>query len=597
MVEVRGGVAWRYLLVEQTDVLERCPLEVGSLVGCGYLIGFHDVPTQVDTGGCKVLSERIGRLEVDGPEHLFLQCLGHRLSGDGMLGVVVEDLGYGGERLVKLRGHLYEVACHVGSAEHVVLAVGEHAVEGMTKLVEHRRHLVPGEQRGLSLGSLGAVAYIIYNRQLAAIVALLGKLAHPGSAALRRTAVEVAVEEGQRLAILVDDLEHLHVGMIHGDVFPLFEREAVDAVGCIEHTVLLHAVGVEVGLHLVFRDVEQLLLHLGRIVEPVVGLQLEVAAHRAAGILLDGLRLGIGFRPVGLYQLAEEGIDVVARLGHRAFERVGGIVLIAHQGGLLGSELSYLYHHGEGVVAVGAVGTMDGSLVDAAAKVAVVKAGHDGLLRGVDDDDGVGSLSSPTLCVLLALCDVGLRESGQLLLRVDPHDSVVGGGRQQVAPLLLQVGDAHVDVFHAAHLLFREQGSGTHEALVDFFRQLAVFPFQRAQLVVVDILHAREQFFIKHQLVLQGCQQGHSLLLCFGYLGGLVGTRQGEEDVRDPSEQGSALVVGQDGVLERRPLLVVDDVGHLRALQVDSSFDGRNVVAGADLAEVGSPEGQRALHQ
>ena len=385
--------------------------------------------------------------------------------------------------------------------------------------------------------------------------------------------------------------------MIHGDVFPLLERQSVDAVGSIEDTVALYAVDIEVGFHLVFRDVEHLLLHLGRIVESVVGLQLEVAAHRAAGILLDGLRLGIGFRPVGLYQLAEEGIDVVARLGHRALERVGGIVLIAHQGGLLGSELGYLYHHGEGVVAVGAVGTMDGSLVDASAQVAVVERGHDGLLRGVDDDDGVGSLPSPTLCVLLALCDVALRESGQLFLRVDPYDSVVGGGWQQVTPLLLQVGDAHVDVFHARHLLFREQGPCTHETLVDFFRQLAVFPFQRAQLMVVDVFHACEQLFIKHQLVLQGCQQGHGLLLCLGYLGRLVGAGQCEEDVRYPSEQGSALVVGHDGVLERRPLLVVNDVGHLRALQVDGSLDGGDVVAGADLAEVGSSEGQRALHQ
>ena len=49
-------------------------------------------------------------------------------------------------------------------------------------------------------------------------------------------------------------------------------------MGGIENTVHLHAVDVEVWLNLIIGNVEHLLLHLRRIIEAVVWLQLEVLA-------------------------------------------------------------------------------------------------------------------------------------------------------------------------------------------------------------------------------------------------------------------------------------------------------------------------------
>ena len=84
---------------------------------------------------------------------------------------------------------------------------------------------------------------------------------HPRSSALGGSTVVVAIEQGQGLAVLVDNLEHAHVRMIGRNVGALLEGESVDQIGCIEHTIDQHAVDIEIRLHLIVRDVEQGLLH------------------------------------------------------------------------------------------------------------------------------------------------------------------------------------------------------------------------------------------------------------------------------------------------------------------------------------------------
>ena len=272
MVEVTGLVAWRDLGVEQSYLAQGLVLESVSLFSRGHILRCQHVPGHIETGGGQVLAQGVGRLEVDALQHPLLQVGWHRLSRLAMAGIVVEYLRYRGERLVELRGHLHEVAGHRGAAQTVVLAVGEHPVEGVAELVEERGHLVPGQQRGLSLRGLGVVAHIKYNRQLIALATLLGEAVHPGTASLRGTAEVVGIEEGERLAVLVDHLERLHIGVIGRDVLALLERQAINTVSGIEHAVEQHAVHVEVGLHLVVGDVEQFLLHLGRVIEAVIGL-------------------------------------------------------------------------------------------------------------------------------------------------------------------------------------------------------------------------------------------------------------------------------------------------------------------------------------
>ena len=129
-------------------------------------------------------------------------------------------------------------------------------------------------------------------------------------------------------------------------------------MSCVEHTVHNHAVDVKVRFYFVVAQVQHLLLHLSRIVETVVRLQLEVGSHLLAGKLLDGLGLGLGLWCVLSNQLLQEVVHIVRVFSHRALQRVRGVVLITHQFGLLGTQLSNLHYQGEGVVLIRAVGTM-----------------------------------------------------------------------------------------------------------------------------------------------------------------------------------------------------------------------------------------------
>lgn len=97
---------------------------------------------------------------------------------------------------------------------------------------------------------------------------------------------------------------------------------------------------------------------------------------------------------------------------------------------------------------------MDGSLIDATSQIAVVEVGENGLLCGIDNDDSVWRLGTPALRVLPALCDISVAESGEFLFAVDPDDCVVGSLLELCAPLLLQVGDALVDLFDTGFLFF-----------------------------------------------------------------------------------------------------------------------------------------------
>ena len=101
------------------------------------------MPRHVQTGGCKVFAQSVCRLESDALQHALLQFGGHRLARFAMEGVVVEDFGDGGKRLIELRRHLNEVASHRCSAQTIVVAVGEYAVQGMAELMKQRGHLVP----------------------------------------------------------------------------------------------------------------------------------------------------------------------------------------------------------------------------------------------------------------------------------------------------------------------------------------------------------------------------------------------------------------------------------------------------------------------
>ena len=286
--------------------------------------------------------------------------------------------------------------------------------------------------------------------------------------------------------------------MIGRNIGALLEREAIDAIGGIEHTILQNAVNGEIRLHLVVGDIELGFLHLGRIIEAIVGLELEIGALRLLCESLNGLGLEIGLRRISGDERLQESVDILGGLGHGALQRIRGIVGIAHDLGLLSTQLGYLTGQGEGVVLLlCTIGTMDGGLVDTLAEFAIVETGQDGLLGGIDDDDGIGGLSATAVSILTALGQIGLTETGEVFLLIDPHHSIVSGGRQIVAPLLLKVGDAEVDLLHTLHLIVGQKGTVANEALIGFLEQFLILALKRLVLAFVDLTNSFEEILIK----------------------------------------------------------------------------------------------------
>ena len=235
---------------------------------------------------------------------------------------------------------------------------------------------------------------------------------------------------------------------------------------------------------------------------------------------------------------------------------------------------------------------MNGGFIHLSAQLAVVEAGQQRLLRGVGDDDGIGRLAAATLGIVLALLYVGIIEPGEALAAVNPHHGIVGGCQDQVAPLLLQLGDAQVDGLHALLLLGRQQRALAHKLLVGLFQQLKVLALQRISLAVIDLTYALEEGLVERHLVLQRRQLGHHLLLYLGELGRLVGLGQGEEHAAHVVEQAAALLKSHDGVLEGGRVGIADYLGDIVALLLNGRLEGRQIVGGLDLTEVRRPIGQ-----
>ena len=246
---------------------------------------------------------------------------------------------------------------------------------------------------------------------------------------------------------------------------------------------------------------------------------------------------------------------------------------------------------------VRSVGTVHRGLEDPLAQVAVVETGQQGLLRGVDDDNGVWGLLATRLGIFGALGDVGIGKASQVFLLVHPHHGIVGGSGQVVAPLLLQVGDAQVDLLHPRHLVLGQQGTLAHKLLVDLLEQLLFLARQRIVLLVVDLLDALEERLVERYLVFEIGQHRHHLLLNLAQFRRLVSLGEGEKHAAHAVEQAVALVEGQDGVLERGRILILHDLLDVVTLVLDSRLEGRQIVRDLDLAEVGRAEGHLTLLQ
>ena len=70
-----------------------------------------------------------------------------------------------------------------------------------------------------------------------------------------------------------------------------------------------------------------------------------------------------------------------------------------------------------------------------------------------------------------------------------------------------------------------------------------------------------------------------------------------EEHIGNTIQQHTAVLVSEDGVLEGRLLLVADNLLDIGTLFLDTCFEGREIVALLNLAEIRGTERKAALYQ
>ena len=129
-------------------------------------------------------------------------------------------------------------------------------------------------QRRLARRGLLEVGHVVDHRQRAQQLGLVHQNVHPRAAVLVVALEVVAIEQRQRLAVGVEDLEDAHVRLIDGKVVALLEGEAVELVRGVEDAVLEHVVQLEVRLDLGLVQIVFRLAHLLGVELPVPGLEL-----------------------------------------------------------------------------------------------------------------------------------------------------------------------------------------------------------------------------------------------------------------------------------------------------------------------------------
>ena len=137
----------------------------------------------------------------------------------------------------------------------------------------------------------------------------------------------VCVEEGQRLAVTVEDFKNPHVRVVNRKILPLLESDAVEFVRREEDTVVQHPIEFEIGFDLRVIEIVFSLAHLLGVVLPVLRPELK-AALLGVNQLLHARCFGAGFSGGRRHNAGQKFLSGLRRLGHLIIEcesRVIGI--------------------------------------------------------------------------------------------------------------------------------------------------------------------------------------------------------------------------------------------------------------------------------
>ncbi len=465
-------------------------------------------------------------------------------------------------------------------------------MHGVAELVEHRGHVGEAEERGLPRRGLGEVADVEDDRAGAAQPRLIHERVHPGAAVLVVALEVVRVEERERFTLGVEHLEHLHVGVVDGEIVALHEGEPVELVGREEYALAQHAAELEVGLDLGVVEGEVRLAHLLGVELPVPRREL-VAGLLVVDELLHARRLlaRLGDRRRG--HVGEELDRRGGRLGHLVAEHVGRPGGVAEELGLACAELGQAPHEGAGVVGVAVLGALGGGLEEALAHRPVRERHLRRLLRRVLEGEDPLALELAPAGRLGRGRDVACAEALEIRLLVD-HDSPGLVRRQE--PLREIGAEGRLLLVERGELrlgLGRELGAGVDEIPPVALGQvpgLGVHPLA----VLVERLHAGVELGVQVDGVLVGGELGgHALLDLLERVAG-VGARHGGEHLVHARQELAAPLERHDGVVEGRRPLPAGDAGDLGELLRHARVDGGLVVAVVDLVEGGRLIEERA---
>ena len=381
----------------------------------------------------------------------------------------------------------------------------------MAELVEHGEHIVNGLQgRSTFLGRQSHVAHIGYDGLHAhgAIIGLCTEASAPCTGTLTIAWEHIAIEDGNEVALLVDDIPALLLLVILGIVLgALAEGDAIELCGCPEDT-LHHIVNLKVFAHLCLADVELLLLGLVQIVHivPRLGLALDsILAHHLA----DVVEFALGSFHGGSPNLVEQVVDILGLLGHASLQLHVGKGVETLNLCQLQTQLYDLSRDGLVVVLVAVVATVVVHLVHLTTKVAVLGILEHGVATGALHVETVLPLSTSTLCQSSSLLYVAFRQAFEVLCIGNGDIGVVCVVQEVLCELQLQLGQLKVDFGNLLLGILAQESTATHKTLVGLIQKALLLGVEVQGLhFVVHGLDTLEQGLVHIDIVAMSREHG-----------------------------------------------------------------------------------------
>ena len=407
-------------------------------------------------------------------------------------------------------------------------------------------------------------------------------LGHPCPTLLAFTRMEVGIEHGEIGAVSIEHLVGLHVGMIHGDVLILLERDAIQAVGqsedAVDHLVQLEVRAQHLGIDVIF-----LQLQLMAIESHVPRLDILFSACHSLQLQL----LFLCCRTVGIDEVVEQSVDALHIARHTILQHIVGIGLEAQQLCYLPAQVHQSLANLQVVVLVLMNTLRIIRHIHLAAQFTLRAVGHKGRIRRRVEREhptfqsALAGLHSGSLTCRVGqsveLCLVGdMQGEGFVLLQ-----QVLRELQRQHRGLLGQLSQALL-----ACLV--EQCTATHKAVVAVVQQAFLLGSQLT-VMAVHVLDALKESRVQSDVVGMLRQYGLYLLSQCVHLVVGLSREQVEEHRAHAVEQiivaFGLVVLVDDGIVERGLGGVVDGFLYLLIITTDALHESLLVVFQSDAVE------------